>query len=349
MAAFQQTSLVLETKRGPLVLQDRPVPAPGHGELLVKVLSAGLNNVDWKIQTRGLDYIEYPGVLGSDGSGTVETLGDGVARFQKGDKVLWEPAWAFVSGAYQQYAIVKADLAAKVPENLTLDEAASVPMSLCTAFLGLYNRRSAVWGGGAGLIPFWETPSAYSAMPFMVLGGSSSVGEYAIQFARLSGFSPIIATASDRHVEHLKSIGATHVLSRSASVESLLAEVHSITDEPLQVVYDSISTPETQQAGWKLLAPGGQLVVTLAPVAGLPNDESKGFAWVKGNVNFPDQIDIGRQLFARLTGLLADGSIKPHRIRVISGGLSGIEGGLKLLQDGKVSGAKLIVHPQEGL
>jgi NADPH:quinone reductase-like Zn-dependent oxidoreductase len=73
---------------------------------------------------------------------------------------------------------VTADLAAKIPDNVSTDEASSIPLAIATAFLALYNKRKDGQGGGAELVPFWENPKAHAGQPFVVFGGSTSVGQY---------------------------------------------------------------------------------------------------------------------------------------------------------------------------
>ncbi|TFK63901.1 NAD(P)-binding protein, partial [Pluteus cervinus] len=118
----------------------------------------------------------------------------------------------------------------KVPENVSYDQASTVPLAAATAYIGLYK--------GLGLAPLTTTGiGAYSNTPIVIIGGSSSVGQYGLQFAKASGFSPIITTASLKHAEYLKSIGATHVINRNSS---LAAEITKITDKPVLFALDAI-------------------------------------------------------------------------------------------------------------
>lgn len=78
--------LFVKEKFGPFVLGTTPVPIPGPGDILVKVVSVGLNPVDWKLQARG-SIGNYPAVLGRDAAGEVVAVGEGVTQFKKGDKV----------------------------------------------------------------------------------------------------------------------------------------------------------------------------------------------------------------------------------------------------------------------
>jgi len=84
----EQKALLLESKHGSFVVTSIPKPTTASaGELIVKVQAAGLNPVDWKIQSYGLFYEDYPVITGSDVAGDVEQVGEGVVGFKKGDRV----------------------------------------------------------------------------------------------------------------------------------------------------------------------------------------------------------------------------------------------------------------------
>ena len=88
MSITQQKALFLQEPRGNFVIQTKDVPTPGHGEILVKIHAIALNNAEWKIQKFALPFItKYPVVLGSDTSGVVEAVGEGVQNFSKDDRV----------------------------------------------------------------------------------------------------------------------------------------------------------------------------------------------------------------------------------------------------------------------
>lgn len=83
----QQKALFLQSKQGEFAIGLRSIPKPGRGELLIKVFSAALNPIDYKIQENGLFVNIYPAILGVDIAGIVDEVGEGVHTFVKGDKV----------------------------------------------------------------------------------------------------------------------------------------------------------------------------------------------------------------------------------------------------------------------
>ncbi|EDR00176.1 uncharacterized protein LACBIDRAFT_314747 [Laccaria bicolor S238N-H82] len=134
------------------------------------------------------------------------------------------------------------------PFELSYDDVATLPVSLSAAYAGLY--------GNKALGAAFDAPVSASAIGkyvdtlLVVLGGSSSVGRYVIQLAKYSGFHPMITTTSLKHADELKSLGATHVIDRKASV---VAEVRKLTDKPISIVFDAVSSADTQQAGVDVL------------------------------------------------------------------------------------------------
>jgi NADPH:quinone reductase-like Zn-dependent oxidoreductase len=189
-----------------------------------------LNPVDWMIQKAGIFIQDYPAVIGSDSSGQVVQVGEGVSNFKSGDRVSVQisylrtvhghhtyQGWFLTNdgATHQQFSIHPAEILAKIPDEFSFEDAATIPLGLATAAVGLYNP---LQEGGLGLKPSWtpEGKGFYKNQPIVILGGSSSVGQFAIQLAKLSGFSPIITTSSKKHTDFLKSLGATHVVDRAS-------------------------------------------------------------------------------------------------------------------------------------
>ncbi|KAJ7099853.1 chaperonin 10-like protein [Mycena crocata] len=338
-----QKALLIEHKGGPFVIGTRPIPTPGPGELLVKIHAAGLNPVDWKIQALGLFVTDFPAVVGTDVAGSVEALGEGVQDFQKGDRVFFQgPFIDSRYGAFQEYTIIATDITVKIPPNITYAEAASIPVAFNCAAIGLF----APVPVGLGLTPPFDRKPHYSG-PALVIGGSSSVGQYAIQLLKLAGFAPIITYASAPHSAYLTSLGATHVVDRASTPLAALQDtITTHTKAPVLVVFDAISSPETQRAGYAVLAAGGGMVVTLD--LAVPEDsDGKRALHVLGSVHVPAAREFGRTLMPALAGLVEDGLIVANRVEELPGGLQGIRDGLGRLQRGEVSGVKLVGNPSE--
>jgi len=341
MSGGTQKALFLESKQGNFVVGSRAIPKPGSGELLVKLRATSLNPVDWKIQKYGFFITEFPAVLGTDGAGEVEEVGEGVDTFSKGDRVFFQGTFDNNGGTFQQYTIATAATTSKIPSKLSFEEVSTIPVAFTAAYVGLYNHKP------YGLELVWPLESAdrgkYSGTPIVVLGGASSVGQYVIQLAKVSGFSPIITTASVKHTDYLKSLGATNVLDRNLSVESLKAAIKKLTNAPVEIVYDAISSKETQQTGHDLLVPGGRLVTVLNLM--IAKSEEIIHVHVLGILRLPQNQVLLTALYSRFAQLLEEKAIIPNRFEVLPDGLQGIVGGLQRLQNDQVSGIKLVALP----
>ncbi|KAF5346005.1 hypothetical protein D9758_013847 [Tetrapyrgos nigripes] len=339
----EQKALVLESKQGRFVVSTRSKPnVVPAGELLVKIKASALNPVEWKVQAFGMFIEKYPAVLGSDIAGDVETVGEGVTGFSKGDRVLFQGSFANNDYAgFQQYALVPAEIAAKA-RNISYTQAASVPVGLTTASVGLFANEPA----GVGLNPSFDANVRHSG-PTMVIGGSTSVGQFSIQLLRLVKFSPIIAYASAHQFDYLKSLGATEFIDRKqVSFSDLPAAVKKITSEPVKVVYDAFSSADSQQAGYDTLADGGTVIVTTGDQVKNKVDGKKVLA-VWGSARPPLNREFGKVQYRNLTKYLQEGTIVPNRTEELPNGLAGIPDGLERLKNNQVSGTKLISLPQE--
>ncbi|KAJ7584433.1 GroES-like protein [Mycena floridula] len=339
----QQKALVLEYEKAPNVIHEKPIPSPGKGELLVKVRAAALNPVDWKIPVYGgFGVLKFPLVSGTDVAGEVEQIGEGVKGWAKGDRVFYQGYFSNDHGGFQQYALISANIVAKIPKTLSFSQAATIPLALTAVFVGLWGPKPA----GADLEPSWDLKPRYSG-PAVVIGGSGSVGQYAIQILRINGFSPIIAYASDTHAEYLKSLGASHVLDRHViPITGLADTVRKITDTPVKLVYDAIGDSETQQAGSDSLVDGGHLVIVMAPEKVISKNERETIQviGVMGSSHLPHLREFGVTIYEHIGKMVEAGVIVPNRVEELPDGLQEIIDGLDRLQKG-VSGIKLVGHP----
>lgn len=179
-------------------------PAPGDGEVLVRVRAAAVNAYDWHTM-RGDPYLArlaMPSVFGPRGpkrrvrgrdfAGQVEAVGRGVTRFRPGDEVYGDLGHA--SGAFAEYACAPQDQVARKPANLTFEQAAAVPLAGNTALMGLRD--------AAGVRPGWRV---------VVNGASGGVGTFAVQIAKALG-AEVTAVCSTRNTDLVRDLGADHVV-----------------------------------------------------------------------------------------------------------------------------------------
>lgn len=343
-------------------VQEREIYSPNAGEVLIKINSTAINPVDWKMRDFNKYIKSYPAICGSDAAGEVVSEGPMNKKFNKGDRVFFQGKIGTPeSSTFQQYCVMPADLVAKTPQNVTDDEAAGVSLASLAVITGLYHE-----SGGRPIKPCpWEQggDSAGKGKSIIILGGSSSVGQYAIQLARLSGFSTIVTNASSKHIDYLKSLGATHVLDRATAsvddyVDAALGQGHA-----LHFLYDAISGDDTQLLAVQILQSAysktsdaaSQIIISVYMI----KDEAKKLAeqhepqvainFILGLGSAPEIRPLAAPFMQALggdNGWLAKGLFRPNKPQVVKGGLGALEEALALNKKG-VSGVKVVINPQE--
>ncbi|HSV23598.1 MAG TPA: NAD(P)H-quinone oxidoreductase [Xanthobacteraceae bacterium] len=215
------TAIGITAPGGPEMLasQERPVPQPGDGEILVKVVAAGVNRPD-VAQRKGL-YPPPPGVTDIPGleiAGVVAACGPGCRRWKPGDQVT-----ALVSGGgYAQYCTAHETHALPVPSGLTATEAAAIPETFFTVWHNVFER---------GGLKASET--------LLVHGGSSGIGTVAIQLAKAFGARVIATAGSAEKCDACRRLGADVAINYRA--EDFVALTKSATGGAgAQVILDMV-------------------------------------------------------------------------------------------------------------
>jgi NADPH2:quinone reductase len=223
-------------------LVERPIPTPGHGEVLLKIAAAGVNGADLS-QARG----RYPvpagatDILGLEAAGEITALGAGVTQWKTGDKV----CALLVGGGYAEYVAVPAVQCLPVPQGLSVIEAAGLPECVITVWLNVFDL--------GGLKP---------GDRLLVHGGSSGIGTTAIQIARALGSSVVVTAGSADKCRRCTELGAHLAIDYNAqdyveAIESALGK-RSI-DVSLNMVGGDYVMRDI-----RLLSQGGRLVMIAA-------------------------------------------------------------------------------------
>lgn len=202
----------IPSKHGGLVVGPAPYTRPGEGQIVVRNHAVAINPLDWIIQVEGnllYGWLKYPAVLGTDVAGEVVEVGGGVTRFSVGDRVFAlavgadKDVNAGSQGAFQQYTVVGEELASRIPDGMSFEDASVLPMAVSTAAAGLFQ------DDYLGLqLPGADTSPAGKTV--LVWGGSASVGSNAIQLAVAAGYE-VVTTASPKNFDYVKSLGASRV------------------------------------------------------------------------------------------------------------------------------------------
>ena len=206
----QMTVVCISKPGGPEVLvpETRAVPGPGPGEILVKVLAAGVNRPD--VAQRSGAYPPPPGASDLPGleiAGEVAAVGPGATKHKVGDKVMSLVA----GGGYAQYCIAQDAQAMTVPPALTMLEAGAVPETLMTVWHNVFER---------GALQPGET--------LLIHGGSSGIGTMAIQLAKAFGSKVIVTVGSKDKADACLKLGAIRAI--NYKTEDFVSEVKSATN-----------------------------------------------------------------------------------------------------------------------
>ncbi|MGB8600929.1 MAG: NADP-dependent oxidoreductase [Rhizomicrobium sp.] len=218
-----------------------PEPSVGPDDVLIEVHAAGLNPLDLKIRDGAFKaFLPYrpPLILGHDVAGKVIRVGGNVRRFQPGDAVYARPRDGHIGTFATQIAVDQADIA-PMPGNVSMEEAASIPLVGLTAWQAL--------NGRAGL---------KAGQKILIHAGAGGVGTLAIQLAKHLG-AHVATTTSTKNIELVKSLGADMVVDYTREkFDSVLSDY--------DVVLNSLDAA-TLTASLQVLKPGGKLISLSGP------------------------------------------------------------------------------------
>lgn len=328
-------------------------------QVLIKVHAAASNPKDWlHLVARKLSLNS-----GDDLSGKVVAAGSNVSHLQVGDRVAaFHPMFA-PFGAYAEYAVAPAHTVLKIPDTLTYEEAATIPLVTTTAALTLFRRQ--------GFLAPWEIADSASkevnAKPLLIYAASSSLGTYLVKLAKLAGIGPIIAIGggSSDYLKTLLDEQAGDVfLDYRSGISSVQDSVGRIVNEKGLTLRNAIDA-YSENSSWvnvvQMLEAGGrvsvfsgankydegaipasiEIIYTFVGTAhegaykpGMPKQPSPEDA--RGDIEFAGQ------LFLWLEEVIAQRKFEGQPFDVVSGGLRGVEEGLNRLRDGKAAGKKLV-------
>ncbi|WP_410605826.1 NADP-dependent oxidoreductase [Amycolatopsis sp. lyj-90] len=239
---------------GVLRYEDVDLPAPGAGQVRIRVVATSFNSVDGTIRggfMQGAIPVELPHTPGLDVAGTVDAVGEGVDGFEGGDDVI-----GFLpmdeNGAAAEYVLAPADVLASAPENVLLTDAASLPVVGLTAWQALFEHAELTTG-----------------QRVLINGAGGAVGGYAVQLAKSAG-AYVIATVSPRSRDAVISAGADEVVDHTATA------VTAVVTEPVDVVLNLAPVTPEQLAALVTLARSGGVVVNTTVWMPAPSDEERG-------------------------------------------------------------------------
>ncbi|KAF4554193.1 Zinc-binding dehydrogenase-like protein 18 [Elsinoe fawcettii] len=346
------SAIATVAKRTPLIIIKVPTVAPRDDEVLVKNEYTTMGPLELHQGDGGL-LVKHPQILGDAVSGTVIAVGSSVSSLSVGDKVFGFTGLGPKEKAYQTCVTAQATKFGKLPHNISQQEAATMPTNLVTAFHTIVT--------DLGLSLPWPKPEGYTPednRPILVWGASSSVGQYCIQVLKYYGYIKVLAVASKRQHQYLKSLGAIKTFDYSE--DDVVSQLKALGSLPY--IIDCIGSQDKSLALIAQIAQSGAKVAIMLPVIVRDATETeepiyemdvqKAASWSEGvdargvRTHFWQQNEFhARNLQSVIVPkLVAEGIIRPNRIREIEGEnmLERAEKALSLLRNRVVRGEKLV-------
>jgi NADPH:quinone reductase-like Zn-dependent oxidoreductase len=222
------TAAWLPAENKTLEVGPAPYTRPSANEIVIKNFAIALNPIDRMVQAMGskvMPWIKPPFVLGSDVAGEVVEVGTAVTRFAVGDRVVGNAVGTdkrsnlSSEGAFQQYVILRTNLASPIPDDMSYERACVLPLCLSTAASSLFMKKN------LGLrLPTASTRKDKTGETILIWGGSTSLGSNAIQLAVAAGYE-VITTASPKNFDYVKRLGASQAFDyhSSSAVSDIIA------------------------------------------------------------------------------------------------------------------------------
>jgi NADPH2:quinone reductase len=216
-------ALFTNTYESDFVSTEIEIPTPKSGEVLIKIHASGVNPIDNKIRIGVSPYASpvLPAILGTDLAGVVEAIGKDVTDFKVGDEVYGLAGGVLgLQGTLAEYTAVDAALLALKPKNLSMKEAAAVPLVLLTAWEGLIDRAK-----------------VKKDDQVLVHAGAGGVGHMVVQLARIFG-ADVYATVSPEKASIAEAFGATPIDYRTTTVEDYVEQFTG--GKGFDIIYDTV-------------------------------------------------------------------------------------------------------------
>jgi alcohol dehydrogenase len=318
------------------VVTDKPIPQATEGHVVLRVGASSFNYHD-VFTVKGMPGIKVPlpVVIGLDLAGEIVETGPGVTNWKKGDRVLVNPLnkkvglmGEMLDGGMAEYCLVSEPQLIKLPDAVSYEDAASLPVAYGTAHRMLITHNTVKKGDKV-----------------LILGASGGVGTACIVLAKLLGAEVIACAGSDEKGAKLKELGADHIVNYNTTdfskwaIEKYGKPQRRNYEGGVDVVIN-FTGGDTWLPSLKCIKRGGTLLVCGATAGHDPKEDLR-YVWsfelnIRGSNSFYDE-DL-----KALLDLIAEGKIDPIIDRVVP--LEGAAEGLRLIRDREVLG-KVIVKP----
>ncbi|WP_445492445.1 zinc-dependent alcohol dehydrogenase family protein [Niallia sp. 03133] len=293
---------IIEKFGDPSVFQlaeiERPVVISGH--VLIKVTATSVNPIDTKVRSGAVAAAapDFPAVIHGDVAGIVEEVGDGVTAFKAGDEVFGcAGGFKGTGGALAQYMLADAAFLAHKPKNISMEEAAVIPLVALTA-----------WGA------LFEKGNLTAGQKILIHGAAGGVGHMAIQLAKWAGAKVYTTASTQQKMELAKELGADAVINyKEQSVQEYVEQYTGGKGFP--VVFDTVGGKNLDHSFEAAALNGSVLAIAARSTHDLSPMHSKGlslhveFLLLK-ILNKEHRKDLGSAL-TKIAKLVEEGKLRP--------------------------------------
>lgn len=293
------------------ILFETEKPSPTGFDILVKVQANSVNPVDFKIRESAAKdaVLETPKVIGWDAVGIVEAVGDQTSKFKVGDEVFYAGDITR-SGSNAEFQLVDERIVGRKPKNLTIAEAAAMPLTSLTAYEAIFDRIKI-------------NPEKDQGKTVLVLAGAGGVGSIAIQLAKKLGNLTVIATASrPDSIAWCKDLGADFVVNH----HNLKEELEKIGHSQVNYILDFVDLEGYWETVAEIIKPQGHIVSiteSSKPLnLNIMKSKSVTFSWelmyTRSMFNTED-MDRQHEILNHVADLLDNGTLKSTLTTTLEG------------------------------
>jgi NADPH2:quinone reductase len=313
---------------------EKPI-ATGY-DLLVKIAAISVNPVDFKIRKSAAlnKELDTPKIIGWDAVGTVEAVGNKTSRFKVGDEVYYAGDLTR-SGCNAEYQLIDERIVGKKPKNLTIAEAAAIPLTALTAWESLFDR----------IKVNAETDKGKTVLILAVAGG---VGSIAIQIAKKVAGLTVIATASrPESIKWCKDLGADFVINH----HNLKAELKNTGNSQVDYILDFVDLEAYWEIAAEIIKPQGHIVSITGSSKPLNLDllktKSVTFSWelmYTRSMYTTDDMVKQQQILNEIAALLDAGILRTTLTTTLEGfTVDNLKKAHKMQESGKTIGKTVIL------
>ncbi|WP_034925205.1 zinc-binding alcohol dehydrogenase family protein [Gillisia sp. CAL575] len=311
-------------------------PSPKGYDILVKVQANSVNPVDFKIRQNAArdEVLETPKVIGWDAVGIVEAVGEKTSKFKVGDAVFYAGDITR-SGSNAEFQLVDERIVGKKPKNLSIAEAAAMPLTSLTAYEALFDR-------------IRIDPEKDKGKSVLILAGAGGVGSIAIQLAKKLGNLTVIATASrEDSIEWCKDLGADFVVNH----HHLKEDLEKIGYSQVNYILDFVDLEGYWETATEIIKPQGHIVSITGSSKPLNLDllknKSVTFSWelmYTRSMFTTEDIERQHEILNHVADLLDNGTLKSTLTTTLNGfTVENLKEAHRLQESGKSIGKTVIL------